>query len=235
MFRQHFSPEPEQLASRLGDLQVGDVFTFPSGHQQLQYGNKTMGERPSSRKSKRDSSESSSNGSQHNNKPTNTKQPFALSNLLPAWLKSGGSKGESSSKIPRDEWESFHTPDKSLMKDYRQHFQHPPALSVAPPPPIRHPNDLMMEMMSGGPPPAEFWPPSFQAMPFRNIPPMYHHHHGNGGEIPFNLNAGRPDAMQQQQQHGRPVPLPSPTQLARGMQMHLNRMSKLMDHPSGLY
>ena len=129
------------------------------------------------------------------------------------------------------------------MKDYRQHFQHA-HLSVAPMRPYHSGDDLLEMMAAAGSPPgphpaSEFWPPSFQAMPFRNIPNQAYHSGDFNGVTHHRTSSSSSSLEQTQQQAGngnnRPVPLPSPNQLARGMQMHVNRMTKLMDHPSGLY
>ena len=127
---------------------------------------------------------------------------FTFSNLIPAFLKSsfgnsagagGGSGRDSAGLKTRDEWDPFQT-EKALMKDYRQHFQAHPA-----------------QPGSGHHP--EFWPASFQALPFRNIPQW---------NVPFNGRAP---------ERATPILLPSPAEL----HMQINRMTKLMDHPAGMY
>ncbi len=97
------------------------------------------------------------------------------------------------------------------MKDYRQHFQpHQPIPAAV----LRHPPEQHFEMS-----PAEFWPPSLQAMPFRNIPQQQQFN---------NIDPSR-------SQRARSVRLSSPTQMTRGVHNNANRVAKLMDHPSGMY
>jgi len=129
-----------------------------------------------------------------------SRSAFTFSNLIPAFLKSSfgnsgaGSGGRDSAGMKnRDEWDPFLT-EKALMKDYRQHFQPHPA-------------------QTGGGHHAEFWPASFQALPFRNIPQW---------NVPFNGRAP---------ERATPILLPSPAEL----HMQINRMNKLMDHPAGMY
>ena len=129
---------------------------------------------------------------------------FTFSNLIPAFLKSsfGGNSGNSgNSGKSRDDWDAFQA-EKALMKDYRQHFQAQPSVAGGSQSPHLHP---------------EFWPPSFQAMPFRNIPQW---------NSPFN---GR--ALERDRGRVTPVLLPSPADV----QMQISRMTKLMDHPAGMY
>jgi hypothetical protein len=200
----HDSPmSPVDPTAHLGDLQVGDVFSFPgqySGHSG----------RASSRTTDHSSRKSKKNHEIDNN-PSNSKpgsrNSFAFASLIPGFIKSSfGSSRDSSSKSSREEWENFHA-EKVLMKDYRQHFQ--PHQSILPSV-LRHSTDLEMN-------PAEFWPPSFQAMPFRNIPQQLS------------------DTDPRRSQRNRSIRLSSPTQMGRGIHTNANRIAKLMDHPSGMY
>ena len=190
-------------AALLGDLQVGDVFSFPGQYS------RSRTELHGSRKSKRSQPDmDGSNGS----KP-GSRNSFAFANLIPGFIKSSfGSSRDSSSKSSREEWETFHT-DKALMKDYRQHF-HPhqpiPAAVLRHPPPAEQQQHFEMSNTA-----AEFWPPSFQAMPFRNIPQQFNN----------NVDPSR-------SQRARSARLSSPTPMSRGVH---NKQAKLLDHPSGMY
>ena len=175
----------------LADLQIGDVFSFqnsnhvhPQQHQHIR----------NAKKAKQMASESESA------REDKSRSAFTFSNLIPAFLKSsfgnssgGGSGRDSAGMRHRDEWDPFHT-EKALMKDYRQHFQAHPVPTAS----GHHP---------------EFWPASFQALPFRNIPQW---------NVPFNGRAP---------ERATPILLPSPAEL----HMQINRMTKLMDHPAGMY
>ena len=201
---EHFrdSPmSPVDPAAHLGDLQVGEIFSFPgqySGHS----GRGSSRTDHSSRKSKRTHEVDSSS----NSKP-GSRNSFAFASLIPGFIKSSfGSSRDSSSKSSREEWENFHA-EKVLVKDYRQHFQ--PLQSILPSV-LRHSTELEMN-------PAEFWPPSFQAMPFRNIPQQLS------------------DTDPRRSQRNRSIRLSSPTQMGRSIHTNANRIAKLMDHPSGMY
>lgn len=206
MFRHpdHFrdsTMSPVDPAAHLGDLQVGDVFSFPgqySGHSGRGSSRTEHGSRKSKRNQDIDGCNTSKPGSRNS---------FAFASLIPGFIKSSfGSSRDSSSKSSREEWENFHT-DKVLMKDYRQHFQ--PHQSILPSV-LRHSSELDMS-------PAEFWPPSFQAMPFRNIPQ------------PLS------EADPRRSQRNRSIRVSSPAQIGRGIHSNASRIAKLMDHPSGMY
>lgn len=185
---------PERFMEAPGpDLQIGDVFAF-NGH----FPHPPVRPASAMRKSKR------SSGSDSPTNKANSRNSFAFSNLIPGFLKSSFAK-EQTSKGGRDEWEPFHT-DKALVRDYRPQYH--PAVGV-----VRQSSDPIPKYDMA----PEFWPASFQALPYRNIPAAHYNAEPNRNE------------------RGRSVPLPSPTQLARDIHLHINRISKLMDHPSGLY
>lgn len=195
---------PVDPTAHLGDLQVGDVFSFPgqySGHS----GRASRADHGSKKNKRQDID--SSGGS----KP-GSRNSFAFANLIPGFIKSSfGSSRDSSSKSSREDWETFHT-DKALMKDYRQHFHpHQPI----PPVVLRHPTEQHFEMN-----PAEYWPPSFQAMPFRNIPQSF-------GNVDPSLS--------QRNRSARSSTSPTQTNRANMHSNNMNRIAKLMDHPSGMY
>lgn len=194
-------PDIDRVVS-LGDLQVGDVFSF-------EYANTN----------KKDSaaSKARSKSSKYFHLDLDAKSPrhtFAFSDLLPGFLKSSfhnrGSTS-SSSKVNRSEasvgvsrgetdeaWLALST-EKALMKDYRQHFQRSP-----------------IPANRSGQNEAQFWPSSFQALPFRSIPQL-------------NKPTTSADPT-------RLAPSQSPTVIAHSVHTQVShRTNKLMDHPSGLY
>lgn len=200
---------PIDPAAHLGDLQVGDVFSFPGQYSGVRSGPSRNENRKHSKRQELDSSGNSKSGSRNS---------FGFSNLIPGFFKSsfGSSSRDSSSKSSREEWDTFQS-EKALTKDYRQNFYpHQPI----PPAVLRHPNDQHFDMN-----PAEFWPPSFQAMPFRNIPQQF--------------NTVDPSRIHRpsDQMRVRSNPLSSPT-IQKNRDMHhnnINRIAKLLDHPSGMY
>ena len=181
------SMSPIDRAASLGDLNVGDLFSF-------QYSNRGS-ETKTCKGSKRSQP---SEYSVHTNQ-IKGRQAFNFSNFIPEFLKPN-------SKPSRQEWQSFQM-EKALMKDYRQNFH-------------RHsgqaPSRSSTTSTYGSGSEVQFWPKSFKALPHRNIPQ------------PTNISI-------RTEQKNCSAPLPSPNQLARGIQMHVNQITKLMDHPSGLY
>ena len=172
------STSPIDRTASLGDLQIGDVFSFQYSNPGSEAGSRTKKKRTAHDKASR--------------------YGFNLANLIPGFLKS-------SPKPSRQEWEAFQT-ERALMKDYRQNFRAsagrlPPHMAT----PMVPYNDL------------QFWPATFQALPYRNIP-----------SHPINVMTNV------RRERNRPAPLPSPTQVTRGKHK-VNRGTKLMDHPSGLY
>lgn len=200
----HDPNSPIDSAAHLGDLQIGDVFSFPGQYSGHSSRTSARTENGGSRKNKRHVETDGFTGS----KP-GSRNSFAFANLIPGFIKSSfGSSKDSSSKSSKEEWETFHS-EKTLMKDYRQHFQ--PHQSI-PPVVLRHPNEHHFDIN-----PAEFWPPSFQAMPFRNIPQQI-----------SNMDPNR-------SQKTRSIRVSSPNQMSRTVHNNVNRVAKLMDHPSGMY
>jgi len=180
----------------LADLHIGDVFSFHNSN----HGSHQLPHIRNSKKVKQLTTEL--DGVRVEDKDAKTvRNTFTFSNLIPAFLKSsfGGNSGNSGKS--HDDWDAFQA-EKALMKDYRQHFQAQPSVAGGSQSPHLHP---------------EFWPPSFQAMPFRNIPQW---------NSPFN---GR--ALERDRGRVTPVLLPSPADV----QMQISRMTKLMDHPAGMY
>lgn len=192
-----------EVSSHLDALQIGDVFSFPSQLSQV----RDVGHiGHDGRKTKQD---------QLNSWKSN-KQAFAFSSLIPGFLKSF--HGNSSRDLTpintsrNNEYDHFQA-NYPVMEDYRQHFQSQPLNS------FHSKSNERIEILES----SEFWPTSFQALPFRSIPPQY----------TVDVKRGSDKNRKSDASHTRD-PLTSPPQISRKTQM--KKFTKLIDQdPSGLY
>ena len=194
-----------EVSAHLDALQIGDVFSFPSQLSQV----RDVGHiGRDGRKTKQD---------QLNSWKSN-KQAFVFSSLIPGFLKSfhgnSNSRDLAAAPVSKNTSEYDHSQaNYHVMDDYRQHF-HSQAMNSF----HSRSNERIENVAS-----SEFWPASFQALPFRSIPPQYTVDVKRGSDLSRTSDAS----------HNRD-PLTSPPQITRKTQM--KKFTKLIDQdPSGLY